>query len=561
MPRQLTFTQNGIASILRVHRLKVPPNQREYSWEDKQVKELFHDLNNAIHDNAPEYFLGTIVAIPRGPDSLEIVDGQQRLATTAILLSAMRDYLRDSPDDEIIFQDLGHLLTFADRSARRAVPRLTLNVTDNQYFQEKLASTDAEATAPRAISHRLIDAAFERAREHVSDIVKGHAEKKHGDILNSWITYLEHNATVILLQVPTEINAYSLFETLNDRGLRASQADLIKNYLFGKAADRLPEAQHRWSSLRSILESIDDSDEIVIDFLRQMLISMYGHLRESQVYTTVQERAKGVNGAMELLANLEEGSIDYAALRNPEHEKWNNYPQSIRKAVSTFLILKTKPMRPLLLSIAGRFTPRESVKALRFLISLSVRLLIAGGARSGTVEEALASAAKSVTDKEIVTARALMDELRAITPGDTRFGEEFRRASVPQAAFARYILRSLELTHQGSEEPCFVPSEDPTVVNLEHVLPRNPEDSYPAFSEEEHKIYLNRIGNLALLQVTPNRKGGSEAFSEKRPTYAASAFELTKHLAQTSDWNPQEIESRQARLVDLAVRTWATGSL
>src|SRR5437867_3620370 len=83
------FDQIGIAGILKQFRLEVPPNQREYSWTDEEVTTLFQDVTKALADEGSEYFLGTIVTVPRSEDVLEVVDGQQRLATTAILLAEM----------------------------------------------------------------------------------------------------------------------------------------------------------------------------------------------------------------------------------------------------------------------------------------------------------------------------------------------------------------------------------------------------------------------------------------------------------------------------------------
>src|SRR3954449_2986471 len=95
---QIAFEQAGLGSILKHHQLVVPPNQRDYAWIDRQVKQLFQDYAKAIADGEQGYFLGTIVTIPRVNDTIEVVDGQQRLATTAILLAAMRDYLRGKED-------------------------------------------------------------------------------------------------------------------------------------------------------------------------------------------------------------------------------------------------------------------------------------------------------------------------------------------------------------------------------------------------------------------------------------------------------------------------------
>ena len=80
-------------------------------------------------------------------------------------------------------------------------------------------------------------------------------------------------AVIIEIRVPDHFNAYTLFETLNDRGLRASQADILKNYLFGKAQDRLSEVAPKWASMASVLESVD-VDDLLLTYLRHYWISI-----------------------------------------------------------------------------------------------------------------------------------------------------------------------------------------------------------------------------------------------------------------------------------------------
>ena|ERR1700693_2137755 len=80
---QIGFDQLGLGGVLRQYQLEVPPNQREYAWTEREVVTLFQDFAVAISDEDEAYFLGTIVTIPRPNGKLEVVDGQQRLATTA----------------------------------------------------------------------------------------------------------------------------------------------------------------------------------------------------------------------------------------------------------------------------------------------------------------------------------------------------------------------------------------------------------------------------------------------------------------------------------------------
>lgn len=92
MREKIQFDHKGIGSVLEHGRLRVPLNQREYSWEETHVNDLFQDLAGAI-DRGKTYFLGTMV-LTGGADFVpEVTDGQQRLATTTILLAAIRDWL------------------------------------------------------------------------------------------------------------------------------------------------------------------------------------------------------------------------------------------------------------------------------------------------------------------------------------------------------------------------------------------------------------------------------------------------------------------------------------
>ena len=174
-----------------------------------------------------------------------MVDGQQRLATTAIFLAAVRDALADRDADKLIVERIENLfLSAIDATARKRVARLTLNVTDATFFEGRVLKSDPK-TKNIAPSHQLINQAASYARDHVASILKGVSEKDYGDVLNQWVDFLEHRALVILLKVPSDVNAYKMFETLNDLGLKTSQSDLVKNYLFGEAGDKLSEAQHK----------------------------------------------------------------------------------------------------------------------------------------------------------------------------------------------------------------------------------------------------------------------------------------------------------------------------
>ena len=550
---EIGFAQLGLGSVLKQYQLAVPTNQREYAWEEKEVRTLFQDFAREISGPDQQYFLGTIVTIPRKQGFLEVVDGQQRLATTAILLSAIRDYLEDD-EPELARSIDNDFLSIFDRHTRSRVPRLSLNVDDNDYFRQMVEETSGNPSATRP-SHRLLEVAFKEARKQVKNIVSDLDKKDHGNELVRWIDFLETRASVILLRVPNANNAYRMFETLNDRGKRVSQSDLVKNYLFGQSGSRLNEVQQKWSYMRGALESTEDED-ITISFLRHSLTIMRGLVRGADVYEAVQEHARGQHPVVTFSSELEDLAYTFVAIQDNSHDRWNSYGESTRRALIVLDQFGINPMRPVLLAIAKKFDAKNSEKAFSFCVSLGVRLMIASSTRTGTVEEGLAACGHSIYSGNIQSFEEMKAALQKIVPSDAQFQAAFENARVSNRKLARYFMRSLEMVKNNENEPWHTPNEDGGIINLEHILPLRPGEYWPKFSEDEIKLYRNRIGNLTLLQASENSKLQSDDFFEKKAIYALSPYKITNQIANWSDWNADSIVDRQKDLAVLAVKAW-----
>jgi hypothetical protein len=550
---EIGFAQLGLASVLKQTQLIVPPNQRDYSWTTKEVRTLLQDFARAIADTASSsYFLGTIVTIPRG-NALEVVDGQQRLATTAIMLAAIRNYLKDR--EKIIAESIdGEFLTVIDRSSRARVPRLRLNLDDNEFFRSRLTNAQPPLS-PTKSSHVLLDAAFKEAQEQVIRIVAGFDQKDHGDILNRWISFMEARAVAVLLRVPNDADAYRMFETLNDRGLRSSQSDLVKNYLFGRSGERLPEVQQKWALMRGALETIEE-DDITITFLRHSLTVINGFVRESQVYETVQRIATAPQPAVTFSHQLELLATSYVAIHNADHEKWNKYSDTTRRAIDALNLFDIKPMRPLTLAAAQQMAEKEAEKTFQLCVSLAVRLTIASSTRTGSVEEGIAAAAHKIFTGTITTMNDLKTDMRSLILTDSVFSAAFEEATVSNRKLARYYLRSLEMAAKDESEPWHIPNDDRSTINLEHVLPGNPEGNWPQFSDDQVKLYYKRIGNLALMRASDNSDLKSIGFATKKATFAKSPYVLTKQISDANDWTADEIAARQKTLATYALKAW-----
>jgi uncharacterized protein with ParB-like and HNH nuclease domain len=553
----IQFHQVGIGTALLHNRLAVPLNQREYSWEEEHVLALFQDIAAAIAGGKASYFLGTIVLTQGKGDALEVVDGQQRLATITILLAAMRDYFAEQ-NDALLIQSLNGFLFTVVRGEREIYPRLSLNVDDNEFFRGRILSPKGSQERKRAKvqrqSHERIEQAAKLAEQHVLNIVSPYKDSDRIDHLNTWVDFIEKNALVITLTVADDLNAYIMFETLNDRGLKTSQSDLVKNYLFAQTGDRLVEAQQKWALMVGALETLPMED-IVINFLRHFVISLYGHTREREVLQKIKERVIGKLRAIEYLTTMVDAANDYVAMLTSTHAKWNKYNPNIRRAINTLGILQMLPLRPLMLAVVRRFSDTQTEKAFRLFVVWSVRFLIAGGARSGSVEEAFAKVAAEISAGHVDTSEKMTQKLIDIIPSDIEFENRFAIARVSTNDIARYYLRALELNEEGGHETeLILPEEYP--INLEHILPQKPDDNWPSFDKSIVPTYYKRLGNMVLLKASDNSIIGNHPFSEKRVYYQKSAYLLTQMVGTRLTWESKDIDEYQKELAKRAVKIW-----
>ncbi|MXZ82727.1 MAG: DUF1524 domain-containing protein [Synechococcus sp. SB0666_bin_14] len=376
----------------------------------------------------------------------------------------------------------------------------------------------------------------------------------HDDRINDWITFLESRAMAVGLEAPSEADAYRMFETLNDRGLRTTQADLVKNYLFGRADDRINEVKHSWSEMQGALETIEDGD-LTIQFLRHALTLRRGLVREKEVHDVIQGIAKSPQTVATLASQLSKTAATYAAIYNTGHERWNNLIET-RKAVNVFNLVDVKPMRPLVLVIAEKMLDKEMNQTMSLCVSAMVRVVIAGKTRTGSVEKGFADVAKNIYSGTIKTASDLREELSGFIPSNTEFSQSFAIARVSNAKLTRYYLRSLKLAAVNVDQPWHIPNDNSDEINLEHVLPERTEGNWPQFSEDERRQYCKRIGNLCLLRSRDNSTLKSSPYRDKKPVYNNSEYKLTNQIAKMDEWTTSAIEERQRELSNLALQTW-----
>ena len=547
MPK-VDFDHDGIGHFLSDKFLKVPLYQRSFAWEKENVKELFNDITNSYPN---EYFIGTIVVTDK-EDYLEIVDGQQRIATISLFFIAVRDFLKEIGEVEKANAIEGEFILKQSYRDEEKKQRLILNDVDNEFYLKALVRSKSVDTL-RASHDRL-----KNAYNFLKDYIESKYKSEGLDGLLNLVDFVKDKLLVIIVTVSDDVNAFTVFETLNDRGLILSQTDLIKNYLFNKAGNRIGEAKDKWTRFTGAIES-GISEEEILNYIRYYWSSKHGLTREKELYKKIKEKIKNKNQAITFLSNLERNSETYLAILNPHHPFWNNFPHECSEYIAELLELRLTQNRPLLIALLEiwKDNPEEVKKSLKLIVSWSVRNLITGTIGSGTLEKEFSKQAKLINDGEINNAKELLSSIEKLIPTDDQFQKAFEMATISKAYIARYYLRKLEQAYRTTLE--LEPIKNPEKVNLEHILPENPTDlikDWLNFDENLYKTYYRRIGNLTLLDKEMNSDVGNGPFEGKKEIYKQSELQISNKIAEYDDWAPSEIETRQKEFAEKAVEIW-----
>jgi uncharacterized protein with ParB-like and HNH nuclease domain len=566
----IDYEAPGIGKMLETHSLAVPFYQRSYSWrarseaptsdtpdEKLQVVEYWADISSSFESRA-KYFMGTVVLSRDGTEGREsVVDGQQRLATTSLLLAVARDKFRDEGEEKHANSIQQDYLARFDRQASADLPKLILNTEDRDFYGRCIIAGD-RSIEPKNHSQRLLLEAFAYLRERVDEFVARQGTNWR-DKLNELVTWLVESLQIVSISVATEADAFMIFETLNDRGADLTIADLLKNYLFSKAGPRLDEVRDNWVRTLSNLDIDKVGNQRFTTFARHLLSSKYGRVRERDVYGRLKTIVQDSPSAVDFSQELKDASRIYFALLASDSDFWVDYAASTADAADVLVAMGLEQHRPLLLAVLTKFSRPEVEKFMPAMVSWALRGLVAGTLGAGSAETAFCDAAREVRSGAVTTAAEVLLQkgLDALVPTDAVFEPLFADWRTTRATLARYVLRSLELQRRGEPDPELVVNKDVEAVNLEHILPKGARVAdWPQFTAEEKSLYVDRIGNMCLLQKGPNARIGNKPWSVKQPVLARSGLLLTSEAAVAPDWTAAVIVSRQSDLAKLAVLTW-----
>ncbi|MFG6103429.1 DUF262 domain-containing HNH endonuclease family protein [Leptothoe sp. EHU-05/26/07-4] len=538
----------------------VPHYQRDYSWTDKEIDELWVDLTNTIDENRSEHFIGAIVVNNHQKPNLSLIDGQQRFTTISLLMCVVRDIAQVNNDAELALLISQNYLGSRNLRTRKTDPKLILNNRNNEFYQDhfidsksieelKAKKKELKIKNQEKSNILMIDAYLclhTKVKERISQAID----------FREGLIQIEENIRdkliAIVISVADEANSYLIFETLNNRGLELSVADLLKNHIFSKAGDNLELVQRLWTEIIQELEGFE-----ITKFIRHYWISSNKNVSEKDLFKVISSKFRNSDDVTDFVKSLQKSSEIYGAFSNPSSPVWDDGRLRTRHYISEIILLETTQCFPMLL--AAKECLKEDIfhKVLRMITVFSFRYSTICGLNPNKLELTYSNAAKFIRKNKPKSARQIFEQLKDLYPNDEAFCKAFQKKSIrSNHSIARYILCKINNYSITGKE--VVANANPEDVNLEHILPKKPNEEWlRKFKKSTPKQYIYRLGNMTLLDSSVNRKIGNGSFSNKRKeAYEKSKLFITREIAENQSWGPKQIEERQQKMSDKACQIW-----
>lgn len=537
---------------------RVPLFQRDYSWKKEHWEDLWQDILSLHQNPASSHYMGALVlqGTSSSDKEFQIIDGQQRLATLSILAIAIINKIHKlvGPDnDNDPNKDRQEILKrtyLSDKDPRslRYSSKLLLNENNDDFYQSNLINLRKPINIRTlSKSNQLLWQAFEYFSgqlEQLQTIIND------GEKLAIFLTdTVAKRLLFIQISVEDELNAYTVFETLNARGVELSSTDLLKNYLFSLFAgpDDRSAAQRQWRRITNIVEM-----QKFPEFLRYYLSLTNTRVRRERLFKLVRESVKDNQQAFGLLDQLENYSSLFVALGNSNDEFWLDNPEN-RQYVHELELFRVKQAYPSIFAAYEKFSPQDFTRLLKLVVVISFRYTVVSSLNPNELEKTYNKIAISINNEEITTPRQVFERLRPVYVSDEKFKQDFSLLTIPtngrKKKLARYLLWKLEKDASNIEV-------DKDSFSIEHILPESPSEEWRkdlTDSQIEDMVY--RLGNLTPLEPGINRDIGNSGYSQKKEQYQKSAYTLSQQIT-AEDWTPNTIAARQEALARCAVYIW-----
>lgn len=517
----------------------IPDYQRAYVWDTDQVRDLLDDTMEAYHENKDaQYFLGSMVLkinekMDRGVSytEYELLDGQQRLTTMLMLLACMRDLAQryQGTLSPFIYQQEDPLLQQPERM--RIVFNIRNEVRDfvNEYIKP-LGGTDRTADLEEKAKAKTINISVKNMANTILVIRSFLSE--HQDEIDGYLIYFLNKVLMIYVATEELQDAFQLFTVLNNRGVKLSNADILKAENLKMLSDY---DRQKWSASWEEMESYfgEDFDKF-LSHIRTILV------KKKQATTLLKEFEENIYSDKEydrstkqyrlrkplLTKGLETFSYinscykTYQDIFDSDHSavtgdyEINNYLKLMEAGLGADYW-----MAPVLAYYRTfhRNQFGEFLKALDRKLSADWITSVSPTLRLEHVNDILCAIDTCKSPDELLGSTVFEVNLVDL--------ERILRGDIYGKRFAKYLLLKLDLIYGGNTTPL----RPPAIASIEHILPQNPKaDSQwiVDYTEADRAVWTDKLGNLVLISRRKNAAQGNLDYQLKKEKYFQKNVEV-----------------------------------
>ncbi len=539
---------------------KVPQFQRDYSWGQDNWEDLWNDISLAAETNTAHYMGSVVLQSTTGKEYL-IIDGQQRFTTLSIIVLAVIDAIQQLAKNNIEVEEneeRGNILMRQyigqkDPSSLRYSSKLFLNENNDGFYQNRLLIfKDPVNVRKLSDSESLMWQAYQFFKAKVAERNKRNSGEELAAFLSNVVGEL---MMFIQITVEDELNAYTVFETLNSRGVELTSTDLLKNFLFSLVAKSETDLKQVKTQWKKVIDTIGLKEFPV--FLRYFLVATRKQITKEYLFKEVKNFVKNGQDVFDLLDQLEFYAYNYIALGNADDELWRTDKEN-RNAISILKTLRVTQWKPLAMVAAGKLENNDFTRLLQAIISLSYRYNVIAKLQTNEMEKVYSKAAIKLFRSEKGIISEILIDLKVLYVNDEDFKnyfalKQFNTNNSTDKKLARYTLYKIEAQEIGGTAYDF----DSDNGTIEHILPESyPEKWSNDFTEEEFERNVFLLGNLTLLEASKNNKDAADyPFEDKMIVYKTSKYAITNSITDLN-WKPQSIRNRQAHLAKIATSIW-----
>ena len=539
----------------------IPEYQRPYSWSDDEIITLFEDLwefsiERTHSDGAKNYFLGCVVSYEENGER-QIIDGQQRITSLFLLLRAVFSMLEkeDNKTDEVnnFIQKIKPALwkenEMTGKEDRSKILLRSEVVTDsgNLILRNILESGEADKNAKDNYS---------RNYNKFKELYIQKSQSSPNQIYHFVLALLNYS---ILLPITADDQetALTIFNTLNNRGLPLSDADIFKSYIYKKLDDTEKKAFiNKWKKLETDAEKVNESIQSL--FYYNMF---YMRAREKddksttpgvrKYYLDKNKNRLTPEIIDDLTANLQLWKV-INGREAADGEKWSQnmdirkildclssytnefwkYPVSIffmeHKDKANFEEIFLKFLRKLYVMLLTRYLEVPTINAVKVdILKLNVQIInnshpefYAGFEEKKLEDEYAVNAEKARTDKLIIA---------------------------PHKNMVRMLLKVL--AYQEDTQTDLLPG----YWEIEHIFPQTWDSKYYTLNEDEANEKLEHLGNKLPLEKKLNISASNNYFAKKKDRYKDSKIAIIKKLGDSTldEWNLANIDTNDTKVCEI----------